>query len=296
MSFKSGFVTIVGRPNVGKSTLINNLIGQKILIMSNKPQTTRNKIQTIYNGENSQIIFLDTPGIHKPKNKLGEQMVKAAKDTLTEVDVIVFVVDDSKVIGAGDKYILETLEKIKTPIILAINKIDIIQPEDFKNLFDMYSKYDFIDDIIGISALNGTNTDKLIELITSKLPEGPRYFPTDMITDQPERFVVAEIVREKLLHYLHEEVPHGVAVNVNFMKKREDKDIIDIDVTIFCEKKSHKGIIIGKNGKKIKGIGKSAREEIERLLGSKVYMELWVKVKKDWRDNENVLRSLGYKE
>ncbi|RKD27621.1 GTP-binding protein Era [Caminicella sporogenes DSM 14501] len=296
MSFKSGFVTIIGRPNVGKSTLINNLIGQKILIMSNKPQTTRNKIRTIYNGENIQIIFLDTPGIHKPKNKLGEQMVKSAQETLNEVDVIVFVVDNSKTIGAGDRYILEILKNVKTPVILAINKIDIISPEDFKNIFDMYSKYEFISDIIGISAIKGTNTDKLLEIITSKLPEGPMYFPHDMITDQPERFIISEIIREKLLHNLHEEVPHGVAVDLNFVKKREDKDIIDIDATIFCEKNSHKSIIIGKNGRMIKKIGKSAREEIERLLGSKVYMELWVKVKKDWRDNENILRSLGYKE
>ncbi|WIF94792.1 GTPase Era [Caminicella sporogenes] len=296
MSFKSGFVTIIGRPNVGKSTLINNLIGQKILIMSNKPQTTRNKIRTIYNGENVQIIFLDTPGIHKPKNKLGEQMVKSAQETLNEVDVIVFVVDNSKTIGAGDRYILEILKNVKTPVILAINKIDIISPEDFKNIFDMYSKYEFISDIIGISAIKGTNTDKLLEIIISKLPEGPMYFPHDMITDQPERFIISEIIREKLLHNLHEEVPHGIAVDLNFVKKREDKDIIDIDATIFCEKNSHKSIIIGKNGRMIKKIGKSAREEIERLLGSKVYMELWVKVKKDWRDNENILRSLGYKE
>lgn len=294
MGFKSGFVTIIGRPNVGKSTLINNIVGQKILIMSNKPQTTRNKIQTIYNGDESQIIFLDTPGIHKPKNKLGEHMVKAAKDTLNEVDVIVFLVDESTRIGPGDKYILEMLKDVKTPVILGINKIDIIEPDDFKVVYETYSQYDIFEDVIGLSATEGKNTDVLIDKIVEKLPEGPQYFPSDMITDQPERFVVSEIVREKLLHYLHEEVPHGVAVVVNFMRQRENQDIIDVDVTIYCERDSHKGIIIGKNGKKIKGVGKSAREEIERLLGSKVFMEIWVKVKKDWRDKERMLRNLGY--
>ncbi len=294
MGFKSGFVTIIGRPNVGKSTLINNIVGQKILIMSNKPQTTRNKIQTIYNGDESQIVFLDTPGIHKPKNKLGEHMVKAAKDTLNEVDVIVFLVDESTRIGPGDKYILEMLKDVKTPVILGINKIDIIEPDDFKVVYETYSQYDIFEDVIGLSATEGKNTDVLIDKIVEKLPEGPQYFPSDMITDQPERFVVSEIVREKLLHYLHEEVPHGVAVVVNFMRQRENQDIIDVDVTIYCERDSHKGIIIGKNGKKIKGVGKSAREEIERLLGSKVFMEIWVKVKKDWRDKERMLRNLGY--
>ncbi|SHJ79434.1 GTPase Era [Paramaledivibacter caminithermalis] len=294
MTFKSGFVTIVGRPNVGKSTLINSIVGQKILIMSDKPQTTRNKIQTIYNDENSQIIFLDTPGIHKPKNKLGEHMVKAAKDTLNEVDVIVFLVDESKNIGPGDRYILELLQDVKTPVILGINKIDKIEPDIFKGIYEEYSKYNVFDEIIGLSAINGKNVDVLIEKITDRLPEGPKYFPPDMITDQPERFIVSEIIREKLLHYLQDEVPHGVAVIVNFMRKRENKDIIDIDVTIYCERNSHKSIIIGKNGKKIKGVGKSARQEIENLLGSKVYMEIWVKVKKDWREKENILRNLGY--
>jgi len=294
LAFKSGFVTIIGRPNVGKSTLINSIVGQKILIMSNKPQTTRNKIQTVYNGENSQIVFLDTPGIHKPKNKLGEHMVKAAMETLNEVDVIVFLVDESTTIGPGDRYILELLKNVKTPVILGINKIDILEPDAFKDIYDTYNEYDVFDDVIGLSAINSKNVDKLIDRIIEKLPEGPQYFPSDMITDQPERFIVSEIVREKLLHYLHEEVPHGVAVVVNFMRKRDDKDIIDIDVTIYCERDSHKAIIIGKNGKKIKGIGKSSREEIERLLGSKVFMEIWVKVKKDWRDKESILRNLGY--
>ena len=294
MSFKSGFVTIIGRPNVGKSTLINNIVGEKILIISNKPQTTRNKIQTVYNGEDTQIVFLDTPGIHKPKNRLGEHMVRAAKDTLNEVDVILFLVDDSTTIGPGDKYILELLRDVKTAVILGINKIDIMEPSAFKSIYDTYSEYDVFDVLFGLSAINGKNIEKLIEKISDKLPEGPQYFPADMITDQPERFIVSEIIREKLLHYLHEEIPHGVAVVVNLMRKREGKDIIDVDVTIYCERKSHKAIIIGKNGKKIKGVGKSSREEIERLLGSKVYMEIWVKVKKDWRDKENMLRNFGY--
>ncbi len=294
MTFKSGFVTIIGRPNVGKSTLINSAIGQKILIMSDKPQTTRNKIQTVYNGENYQIVFLDTPGIHKPRNKLGESMVKSAEDTLKEVDVIVFLVDDSKEIGPGDKYVLENLKGIKTPVILGINKIDKITPEDFKNIYDTYSQYDFINDIIGLSAINGTNVDQLIENIVKYLPEGPQYFPNHMITDQPEKFIISEIIREKTLHYLEDEVPHGIAVIINLMRKREDKDIIDVDATIYCERKSHKAIIIGKNGRKIKGIGKSARQEIEALLGSKVYLELWVKVKRQWRDNEKILKNLGY--
>lgn len=295
MTFKSGFVTIIGRPNVGKSTLINNLVGEKLLIMSDKPQTTRNKIQTVYNDEESQIVFLDTPGIHKPKNKLGEHMVMSSKETLTEVDVIVFLVDDSTTIGPGDKYILDILKEVKTPVILGINKIDLINPEDFKQLYELYSDYTFIKEIIGVSALNRKNLDKLISVIKDNLEEGPQYFPSYMITDQPERFIVAEIVREKLLHYLHEEVPHGIAVDVSRMEKRDNQEIIDIDVTIFCERDSHKAIVIGKNGRKIKGVGKSARQEIERLLGSKVYLETWVKVKKDWRDNENILRTLGYK-
>ncbi len=294
MAFKSGFVTIIGRPNVGKSTLINNIVGQKLLIMSDKPQTTRNKIQTVYNEENTQIVFLDTPGIHKPRNKLGEGMVKTAQETLGEVDVVIFLVDDSTQIGPGDRYILDTLRTVKTPIILGINKIDAISPDDYKYLYDTYSQYEFINDIIGISAINGTNVDKLLKTIKKYIPDGPQYFPIDMITDQPERFVVSEIIREKMLHYLHEEIPHGVAVVINLMKKREDKDIVDIDATIYCERKSHKGIIIGKNGRKLKGIGKSSREEVERLLGSKVYMELWVKVKDKWRDNESMLRNLGY--
>lgn len=296
MKFKSGFVTIIGRPNVGKSTLLNNILGEKIAIMSDKPQTTRNEIRAIYNGEDSQVIFLDTPGIHKPKNKLGEFMVKSAFNTMNEVDAILFMVDESDKLGPGDKYILESLKNVKTPVILVVNKIDLITPEAFEQIYLTYKDYDFIKDIVGISALNNKRVDDLLGLIESYLPEGPMYYPSDMITDQPERVIVAEIIREKLLHYLDEEVPHGVAVEIEQMKSRNNKDLVDISATIICEKKSHKGIIIGKDGRKIKGVGKSAREEIERLLGSKVYLELWVKVRPGWRDNDSMLKNFGYKE
>ena len=295
MKFKSGFVTIVGRPNVGKSTLMNQLVGEKIAIMSDKPQTTRNKIQSIYTQDNFQIIFLDTPGIHKPKNKLGEYMVKSAQQTLNGVDVVLFLIDDTANMGGGDHFIMESLKEIKTPIILVINKIDKISPDEYEKLFHRYSNTGMFKEIIGISALEDINIQKLLNKILSLLPEGPQYFPGDMITDQPERVIVSEIIREKLLHYLQDEVPHGVAVQIDSMKKREDKEIIDIQATIFCERKSHKGIIIGKNGRKLKGIGKSAREDIEVLMGTKIFLELWVKIKEDWRDHEATLNQLGYK-
>lgn len=294
MTYKSGFATIIGRPNVGKSTLMNQIIGQKIAIISDKPQTTRNKIQSVYTDEDFQIIFIDTPGIHKPKHKLGDYMVRAARETLREVDVILFVVDDSLTIGAGDAYIIEELKNINTPVILVINKIDKIDQEKFNKIYENYKNMNIFADIVGISALVGANLQVLIKKIIDFLPEGPQYFPGDMITDQPERLIVAEIIREKILHYTQEEIPHGVAVETTAMKKRDNKDIIDINATIYCEKKSHKGIIIGKQGRKLKGIGKSAREDIEKLLGSKVYLELWVKVKEDWRNSESTLRTLGY--
>ncbi len=295
MKFKSGFVTIVGRPNVGKSTLMNRMVGEKIAIMSDKPQTTRNKIQSIYTQDNFQIIFLDTPGIHKPKNKLGEYMVKSAQQTLNEVDMVLFLIDDTANMGGGDQFILESLKEIKTPIILVINKIDKIPPDAYEKMFHLYNETGIFKEIIGISALEDINIQKLLNKILSFLPEGPQYFPGDMITDQPERVIVSEIIREKLLHYLQDEVPHGVAVQIDSMKKREDKDIIDIQATILCERKSHKGIIIGKNGRKLKGIGKSAREDIERLMGTKIFLELCVKIKEDWRDHEGTLNQLGYK-
>ncbi len=280
MGYKSGFVSIIGRPNVGKSTLLNCIIGEKISIISNKPQTTRNKIQCVYTGNDYQIIFLDTPGIHKPKNKLGEYMVKVAKDTLSEVDVVVLMVDNSLKIGPGDKYILEQIKNIKTPKILLINKIDKIKSSDVDIIFENYKSTGIFEDIIPISALNGAGIDKFLKVIKEYLPEGPKYFPEDMITDQPERLIIAEIIREKALHNLEQEVPHGIAVETDLIRKRADKDIIDINATIYCERESHKGIIIGKGGKKLKVIGKEARMDIERLLGSKVYLDIWVKVKK----------------
>ena len=295
MKYKSGFVTIIGRPNVGKSTLMNNIIGEKIAIMSDKPQTTRNRIQTILTQDNYQIIFMDTPGMHKPKTKLGEYMQKSAQQTLNEVDAVILVVDETSDMGPGDKFIIEMLKTVKTPIILVINKIDKIPPEAFEKVYNMYSNTGVFQEIIGISALQNKNVQTLVEKIINFLPEGPQYFPADMITDQPEKVIVSEIIREKLLQYLQEEVPHGVAVEVLTMKKREEKDLVDIQATIYCERKTHKGIIIGKNGRKLKGIGKSAREDIERLLGSKVFLELWVKVKDDWRDNENALNTFGYR-
>lgn len=294
MTFKSGFVSIIGRPNVGKSTLMNKLIGEKIAIMSDKPQTTRNRIQSIYTSEDCQIIFIDTPGMHKPKHKLGEYMINTAKETLREVDVVLFVVDESKDIGPGDQFIMEQLKEIKTPIILVMNKIDLMNPEQFKNLYEQFKAQNIFADIIGISALENANLNALVEKIKDYLEEGPQYFPGDMITDQPERVIVAEIIREKVLHYTDQEVPHGVAVEIMHMKQREDSDIIDISATIYCERNSHKGIIIGKNGRKLKGIGKSARQDIERLLGTKVFLETWVKVKEDWRNNQSNLRNFGY--
>ncbi len=294
--FRSGFVTIIGRPNVGKSTLMNNILGEKIAIMSSKPQTTRNKIHGIYTTEESQVIFLDTPGVHRPKNKLGEFMVNSALNTLKEVDLVLFLVDDSKKIGPGDKYLVDQLTGIKTPVILVVNKADLLDPEDLRSIVENYKEYDFFEDIIAISALEDKNVDFLLSKISDYMVEGPMYYPSDMITDQPERAIVSEIIREKLLMYLEQEIPHGVAVEIETMKKRKDKDIVDIQATIVCERDSHKGIIIGKNGRKLKGIGKSSREEIERLLGSKVFLELWVKVRSNWRDSDSLLKNFGYRQ
>lgn len=293
--FKSGFVSIVGRPNVGKSTLMNNVVGEKIAIMSDKPQTTRNTIQAVYTDEEMQIVFLDTPGIHKPKNKLGEFMVKAATDAFKNVDLILFVVDDSKKIGPGDRKIIEDLRSIKTPIILVVNKIDQLEQKD--ELFDIIKMYDnegIFKEIVPISALKGKNTDTLIKVIRNYLEEGPKYFPDYMITDQPERVLIAELIREKVLHYLNDEIPHGVAVEIEKMKARNDKEIVDVSAVIYCERDSHKGIIIGKNGRKLKGIGKSARQDIELLLGSQINLQLWVKVKENWRNLQNYINNFGY--
>lgn len=292
--FKSGFVSIVGRPNVGKSTLMNSVVGEKIAIMSDKPQTTRNTIQAVYTDKDCQIVFLDTPGIHKPKNKLGEFMVKSATDAFKNVDVVLYVVDESKKIGPGDRMIIENLRGIKTPKILVLNKIDMLSEEELFDLIKMYDAENMFDAIVPISALKGKNTDRLLKVIEGYLQEGPKYFPDYMITDQPERVLISELIREKVLHYVHDEIPHGVAVEIERMRKRSDKDIIDISAVIYCERDSHKGIIIGKNGRKLKGIGKSAREEIELLLGSQINLQIWVKVKENWRNLQSFINNFGY--
>lgn len=295
-NFKSGFVTIIGRPNVGKSTLMNRLIGQKIAITSNKPQTTRNRIQTVYTDmEKGQIIFLDTPGIHKAKNKLGEYMVNVAEKTLNEVDVVLWLVEPTNYIGAGEQHIIEQLKKVKTPVILVINKIDMCDKEKLIEYIDTYRKvYDFAE-IIPTSAIRGQNTDDIIESIFKYLSYGPMFYDEDTITDQPERAICAEIIREKALHALNDEIPHGIAVGIDQMKDRKN-GIVDIDATIVCERDSHKGIIIGKQGAMLKKIGTNARYEMERLLDAKVNLKLWVKVKKDWRDSDFLIKNFGYRE
>ena len=294
--FKSGFVSIVGRPNVGKSTLMNNVVGEKIAIMSDKPQTTRNTIQAVYTDEEAQVVFLDTPGIHKPKNKLGEFMVKSATDAFKNVDLVLFVVDESKKIGPGDRKIIDDLKNIKTPVVLVLNKIDQLSEEELFDLMKMFNEDGVFKQIVPISALKGRNINELLKVIKSHLEEGPQYFPDYMITDQPERVLVSELIREKVLHYVHDEVPHGVAVEIERMKSRQDKEIVDISAVIYCERDSHKGIIIGKNGRKLKGIGKSARADIELLLGSQANLQLWVKVKENWRNLQNYVSNFGYTE
>ena len=293
---KSGFVTIIGRPNVGKSTLMNHLIGQKIAITSNKPQTTRNRIQTVYTDmERGQIVFVDTPGIHQAKNKLGEYMVNVAEGTLKDVDVILWLVEPGNYIGAGEQHIIEQLQKTKLPVILIINKVDMVEKEKILEYIDTYRKvYDFAE-IIPASALRGHNLDDVIDTI---FKYGPLFFDEDMVTDQPQRQIVAEIIREKSLHALDEEVPHGIAVTIERMKKRRSASkerIMDIDATVICERESHKGIIIGKGGEMLKKIGSNARFEIERLLECKVNLKLWVKVKKDWRDSDYLIKNFGYR-
>ena len=293
--FKSGFVTLIGRPNVGKSTLMNHLIGQKIAITSEKPQTTRNRIQTVYTDERGQIIFLDTPGIHKAKNKLGEYMVNVAENTLKEVDVILWLVEPTTFIGAGERHIAEQLSKIKTPVILVINKIDTVKSkEEILTFIAAYKDILNFAEIIPASALRAKNLDTVIDMIFKYLPYGPQFYDEDTVTDQPERAIVAEIIREKALHALDDEIPHGIAVYIDRMKGRKGQNIIDIDATIVCERDSHKGIIIGKGGAMLKKIGSNARYEIERLLDTKVNLKLWVKVKKDWRDSDFLIKNFGY--
>lgn len=295
-SMKSGFVTLIGRPNVGKSTLMNRLIGQKIAITSKKPQTTRNRIQTVYTDpEQGQIVFVDTPGIHKAKNRLGEYMVNVAEKSLKEVDVILWLVEPTEYIGAGEQHIIDKLKKVATPVILVVNKIDTVKKEAVLLSIDTYRKvYDFAE-IVPLSAMKGDNTKVLCEQIFKYLPYGPMFYDEDTITDQPERQIVAELIREKALHALDEEVPHGIAVSIDRMKGRRGSQIIDIDATIICERDSHKGIIIGKNGATLKKIGTNARFEIERLLECHVNLKLWVKVKKDWRDSDFLIKNFGYK-
>lgn len=292
--FKSGFVTIIGRPNVGKSTLMNHLIGQKIAITSNKAQTTRNRIQTVYTCDEGQIVFLDTPGINRAKNKLGEYMLSAAENTLREVDVILWLVEPTTFIGAGERYIIEKLKKVHTPVILVINKTDTVEEEAVFQAITSYKEvYDF-EEIVPVSALKDKNTDELLRTIFDYLEEGPRYYDEDIVTDQPERAIVAEMIREKALRCLDQEIPHGIAVLIDRMKDRKGTNIVDIDATIICERDSHKGIIIGKQGAMLKKIGSQARKDMERLLDAKVNLKLWVKVKKDWRDSEFLLKNYGY--
>lgn len=292
--FKSGFVTIIGRPNVGKSTLMNRLVGEKIAITSNKPQTTRNKIRTVLTDEESQIVFMDTPGIHKPKNELGKFMNEEVDFALEEMDVVIMITDESSKIGPGDEYIINKIEGSKAKKILLINKIDKRTPIEVAGVYHMFEDLGVFDEIIQISALKDMGVTTLIRIMKSFLPEGPMLFPEDYLTDRPEKWVVSEIIREKALQYLDDEVPHGIAVEIEKMKKRPNKNIMDVSAVILCEKKSHKSIVIGKGGRKLKGIGKSARLDIEALVGCPVFLQLWVKVSPNWRDNDNLLKSLGY--
>lgn len=293
--YKSGFVTIIGRPNVGKSTFVNRVIGHKIAIMSDKAQTTRNKIQGIMTTNDAQIIFLDTPGIHKPKHKLGDYMMKVAKNTLSEIDAVMFMVNVNEDIGRGDEYIMEMLKNVKTSVFLVLNKIDLVHPDALMPKIEAYQKYMEFTEIIPISALEGLNVDHFIQVLKSYLPEGPQYYPDGQISDHPEQFVVSELIREKILETTTEEIPHSIGVNVERMVQ-EAEDRVHIEATIYVERDSQKGIVIGKGGKKLKVIGQRARKDIEHLLGSKVYLDLWVKVQKDWRNKSNFIKQMGYVE
>ncbi|WP_281888203.1 GTPase Era [Paenibacillus sp. YYML68] len=293
-SFRSGFVAIIGRPNVGKSTLMNQVIGQKIAIMSDKPQTTRNKIHGVYTTDDSQIVFLDTPGIHKSSSKLGDYMMKAAESALKEVEAILFLVDVVEGIGGGDRYIIEQLKKVTTPVILVLNKIDQVQPEALLPIIVTYKELYPFAEIVPVSALNGNNVNTLMTQIVKFLPNGPQYYPADQVTDHPEQFVCAELIREKILHLTREEIPHSIAVGIEDMKV-QDNGVVYIGAVIYVERDSQKGIIIGKKGALLKEVGQKARADIEALLGSRVFLELWVKVKKDWRNKDVVLKDLGFR-
>lgn len=291
--YKAGFVAVIGRPNVGKSTLVNSLIGQKVAIMSDKPQTTRNKILCVLTAEDAQILFIDTPGIHKPKHKLGEYMVRTAEATLREVDVILFVVDASEKKGPGEEYILERLNEVRTPVILVVNKIDTIAKPTVLPVIEQYTKERDFAAVVPISALEKTNLTGLIDEIKLRLEPGPQYYPEDMLTDQPERLVIAEMIREKVLHHTREEIPHAIAVDIEEITTRPNDDLY-VRAVIYVERESQKGIVIGAGGQLLKEIGRQAREDVQSLLGSKIYLDLWVKVKKDWRNREGILRSFGY--
>jgi GTP-binding protein Era len=291
--FKSGFVALIGRPNVGKSTLLNQVIGQKVAIMSDKPQTTRNKIHGVYTTDQMQIVFLDTPGIHKPKSKLGGYMIKVAENTLHEVDAILFLVDVSEGLGGGDRYIIEQLKQVKTPVILVLNKIDRVHPDSLLQTIEAYRELHDFAEYVPVSALLGNNVSTLVEVIRKYLPEGPQYYPADQVTDHPEQFICAELIREKILHLTREEIPHSVAVTVEHMQA-EENGTVHISAVIFVERESQKGILIGKQGAMLKEIGQLARRDIEALLGSKIFLELWVKVKKDWRNREHLFKDFGF--
>lgn len=295
-SFKSGFVSIIGRPNVGKSTFINRVIGQKIAIMSDKPQTTRNKIQGVYTTNHSQTIFIDTPGIHKPKHKLGDFMMKVAQNTLKEVDLILFMINAEEGYGRGDEFIIEKLKQTNTPVFLIINKIDQIHPDQLLPLIEKYKELYPFKEIVPISALQGNNIDTLLQQIEAVLPEGPQYYPEDQVTDHPERFIITELIREKVLHLTREEIPHSIAVVMDTLERRENNAAIYVGATIIVERDSQKGIVIGKRGSMLKEVGQRARVDIEALLGSKVFLELWVKVQKDWRNKASQLRDYGFRE
>lgn len=294
--FKSGFVSIIGRPNVGKSTFLNRVIGQKIAIMSDKPQTTRNKVQGVYTTDDTQIIFIDTPGIHKPKHRLGDFMMKVATNALREVDAILFMVNVTEPRGAGDEFIIEKLKGLDTPIILVMNKIDLIHPDEIPAVIEQYTNQLDFAAYVPISALQGNNVEPLIGEIKKLLPEGPMYYPADQVTDHPERFIISELIREKVLHNTRDEIPHSIAVNIESIKKRDNSDMVDVEAVIMVERDSQKGIVIGKKGAMLRQVGTEARQDIELLLGTKVYLNLWVKVQKDWRNKMGQLRDLGFRD
>lgn len=294
--YKSGFISIIGRPNVGKSTFLNRVVGQKIAIMSDKPQTTRNKVQGVLTLNDAQMVFIDTPGIHKPKHRLGDFMMKVAQNTLKEVDLVLFMVNAEEGFGRGEEFIVEKLENTRTPVFLIINKIDLVHPDQLLKIIDGYKEKFNFKEIIPISALEGNNIETLLDQIKTYLPEGPQYYPADQVTDHPERFIVSELIREKALHLTREEIPHSLAVMIEKMERNPEKNNVHVMATIIVERDSQKGIIIGKQGSMLKEIGKRARLDIENLLGSKVFLELWVKVQKDWRNRASHLRDYGFRE